>query len=276
MSNKKIYNVHLKAKKELASSTLDLSVKQKGKVMPFSRRIKQDLRDGIILTNSKHELYKMYPNDSMKWQKLPAPTKIAPGTTNLSSVFHGCSKLTEIDLSYWDTSSVTRMNGTFGGLQYLEEIDIEGLDTSNITSMANLFSTIGRRSEGVNIIGIEDLNVSQVTQMQNLFSGANVKELNLSKWNVSNVTDMGLMFRGSSIEKLDITGWDTSKATGMGWMFYECNSLKEVIGVLDLTSATTYDLTHDKKLPSLEKPIQLKNVPRDFKNTGQFEILSYR
>jgi len=279
----KNYNVMIKAIKEVAASDLQINIKNDAETKTFTRRCKQDLREALVLTDSRHDLYVMYGyNATASWTKLPWPTRIAEGTTNLGNVFHACSKLTEVDLSQWDTSSVTNMGMLFSGLSRVKELDISNLDTSNVTRMDNLFSSVGRsNSEPIHIIGLEDLNVSKVENMNNLFRTVNVKELNLSKWDVSNVENMAEMFRYSNVEFIDITNWDTSKVTNFALMFDECNELKEVRGALDLSScSTSQEFTWvGEKLPKLEKPIQLKNVPRGLSildKGGMFEILSYK
>ena len=286
MNKLKNYNVMVKAVKEVASSDLQINIKNDTETKSYTRRCRQDLREALVLTDSRHDLYEMYGyNATASWTKLPWPTRIAEGTINLNYVFHACSKLTEVDLSQWDTSSVTNMVMLFSGLSQLKELDISNLDTSNVTRMDNLFSSVGRsNSEPIHIIGLEDLNVSKVESMNNLFRTVNVKELNLSKWDVSNVQSMAEMFRYSNVEFIDITNWDTSKVTSFQNMFDRCDNLREVRGVFDMSSSydklKTLELTsYGKKPPKLEKPIQLKNVPRGlyiYNEGGLLEILSYK
>lgn len=89
----------------------------------------------------------------------------SPSTT--SKMFYGDVKLTEIDLSGWDTSNTTDMSETFYSCQKLPQIDISNLNTGNCTNMQGLF---GGCYELENIIGLEQLDTSKNTDFSSMFS----------------------------------------------------------------------------------------------------------
>ena len=60
---------------------------------------------------------------------------------SMDSLFLGCLNIEELDLSSWDTSSVTNMNAVFdmNNENKLKYINLAGWDTSNVTTMRNMF-----------------------------------------------------------------------------------------------------------------------------------------
>ena len=90
--------------------------------------------------------------------------------TSLASsagMFRDCRFLTSLDLSGWDTSSVTDMNTMFYGCSSLTSLDLSGWDTSSVTDMNTMF-----------------------------YGCSSLTSLDLSNWNTSNVTNMSSMFYG--------------------------------------------------------------------------------
>ena len=59
--------------------------------------------------------------------------------TDMNSMFYGCSGLTSIDLSSFDTSNVTDMGSMFGDCSGLTSLDLSSFDTSNVIYMNNMF-----------------------------------------------------------------------------------------------------------------------------------------
>ena len=54
-------------------------------------------------------------------------------------MFKGCSGLTSLDLSGWDTSNVTYISDMFNDCTSLTSLDLSGWNMSNVTSMYNMF-----------------------------------------------------------------------------------------------------------------------------------------
>jgi len=122
------------------------------------------------------------------------------GMTDASYLFSGCSNLTSLDVSGFDTSNVTDMRWMFYGCSGLTSLDVSGFDTSNVAYMWQMF-------EGCS--GLTSLDVSG--------------------FDTSNVTYMGWMFYGcSGLTSLDVSGFDTSNVTDMRWMFSGCSSLTTI------------------------------------------------
>jgi surface protein len=54
-------------------------------------------------------------------------------------MFLGCSSLTSLDLSNFNTSSVTDMYGMFYNCYNLTSLDLSNFDTSKVTDMKSVF-----------------------------------------------------------------------------------------------------------------------------------------
>ena len=54
-------------------------------------------------------------------------------------MFFGCWSLTNIDLSNFNTQSVTNMYGMFGGCSSLTNINLSNFNTQNVTNMCAMF-----------------------------------------------------------------------------------------------------------------------------------------
>ena len=54
-------------------------------------------------------------------------------------MFYGCSSLTNIDLSNFNTNNVTNMSGMFYKCSSLKEINLSNFNTNNVTDMYDTF-----------------------------------------------------------------------------------------------------------------------------------------
>lgn len=180
-------------------------------------------------------------------------------------MFSGCTSLTELDLSKWDTRGIKQNNAQFmfDGCTNLKKINVSGWVLKGAISY--MFNECTSLTE---IIGIEDWDVSRVDNISVTFGYCeSLTELDLSNWDVRNVGKMMSTFHGcknlkhiyglenwntsyvysmytlfygcESIEELDIGNWNVSNVNNMSYMFANCNSLKD----LDIVCWDTYSLT---------------------------------
>ena len=143
--------------------------------------------------------------------------------TDMSSMFSGCSALTNLDVSNFNTSNVTNMSGIFSGCSALINLDVSNFNTSNVTDMSGIFSGCSALTN----LGVSNFNTSNVTDMSGIFSGCSaLTNLGVSNFNTSNVTDMSSMFSGcSSLTSIDVSNFNTSNVRSMSNMFHGCSSL---------------------------------------------------
>ena len=122
-------------------------------------------------------------------------------------MFSGCSSLTELNVSNFNTSAVKDMWGMFKGCSGLKELNVSNFNTSKVGNMMEMFSGC-----------------------------SGLKELNVSNFNTSKVWNMREMFyHCSRLTSLDLSNFNTSEVgtswllkAGMGSMFSGCSSLKRI------------------------------------------------
>ncbi|ENI5426956.1 BspA family leucine-rich repeat surface protein, partial [Listeria monocytogenes] len=138
----------------------------------------------------------------------------------------GCRSLEELDVSHFDTSSVTNMNYMFQYCELLEKLDVSHFDTSSVTNMHYMFGGCN----SLEALDVSHFDTSSVTTMETMFAGCNSLEaLDVSNFNTSSVTNMKTMFNGcNSLEELDLSNFDTSSVTTMASMFKDCTALKSL------------------------------------------------
>ena len=143
--------------------------------------------------------------------------------TDMSSMFYGCSSLTTLDVSGWDTGNVTDMNNMFNGCSSLTTLDVSDWDTGSVTNMNGMFNACG----SLKTLDVSFWDTGDVTDMGSMFFGCNsLKTLELSCWDTGNVADMNSMFNGCrSLKTLYVSCWDTGNVTDMSTMFYGCSGL---------------------------------------------------
>ena len=128
-------------------------------------------------------------------------------------MFYGCSSLKSINLSSFNTYSVTSMREMFYGCTSLESIDLSSFNTYSVTSMKNMF----RGCTSLKSIDLSSFNTSKVTSMNNMFYGC------------------------TSLRSIDLSNFNTSRiivANNIDNIFNDCNNLKYInlFGVTEGTS----------------------------------------
>ena len=157
---------------------------------------------------------------------------------DMSEMFSGCSGLTTLDVSNFDTSNVTDMSGMFSEYSGLTTLDVSNFDTSNVTDMSGMFSGYS----GLTTLDVSNFDTSNVTDMSGMFwNCTNLTTINLNGWNTSNVENMRWMFDNcNKLTTLDVSELDTDNATNMEYMFGECRDLTD----LDVSNFNTINVTN--------------------------------
>ena len=155
---------------------------------------------------------------------------------HMSGMFFGCSSLTILDVSKFNTSNVIRMDGMFGGCSNLTRLDVSKFNTTQVTRMDNMFEGCSSLTS----LDVSNFSTSHVTDMEGMFANcSSLTNLDISKFNTTNVTKMGEMFHGCScLTNLDVSNFDTNNVTDMHWMFASCSGLTN----LDISKFNTTNL----------------------------------
>ncbi|MBP5684801.1 MAG: BspA family leucine-rich repeat surface protein [Bacilli bacterium] len=212
----------------------DVSAEQNGSVLAWYTDTDND---------SKYELY-IGQEDGVK------------ANTNSSYAFYYFRNAEIIDLTNFDTSTVTNMNSMFYYTGYnvsTFELDLTNLDTSKVTNMSYMLYSAGYTATTWNIGNLSNWDTSKVINMSNMFFTAGYNSTtwtigNLNNWDTSTVTNMNSMFRYAGYRATtwnngDLSTWDTSKVTNMGYMFYNACS-KVTTFELDISNWDTSKVTN--------------------------------
>ena len=143
--------------------------------------------------------------------------------TEMVSMFNDCTSLILIDLSNFNINKITNMESAFHDCCSLKYINLKNFNTSLVTNMHNTFYNCSSLTS----LDVTSFNTSLVNDMQGLFGQLrSLKSLNLSNFNTSLVTNMEGMFGGSiSLLSLDLSKFNISLTTNFIGMFSNCESL---------------------------------------------------
>ena len=159
--------------------------------------------------------------------------------TDMTDMFYGCSSLTSLDLSFFDTANVTDMYCMFYGCSSLSSLDFSTFNTEKVEDMEGMFGGCSSLTS----LDLGFFNTANVTTMEDMFNGCSgLTSLDLSSFNTEKVQKMGYMFNGcSSLATIYAgDGWNTGAVWSHDKMFTGCTSL---IG----GAGTTYDSNHTGK-----------------------------
>ena len=146
--------------------------------------------------------------------------------TKCSGMFKGCSNITEIDLSNFDTSKVEVMTSMFKECTQLTSINLSNVNTSKVTSMNSMFYKCTQLTS----LDLSTFKTSSVTNMNAMFAHCSqLSSLNLSNFDTSKVTIMCIMFSEcSKLTSLNLYNFNTERVTNMTSMFSGCKNLEYI------------------------------------------------
>ena len=139
-------------------------------------------------------------------------------------MFKECNKITEIDLSNFDSSLVTNTVGMFRDCESLTSIIFGNFDTRGVKQMTHMFCNC----ISLTSLDLSVFDTSKVTSIQYMFKGCySLSFLNLKNFNTSIVKEMQYMFQDcKSLTSLDLSSFDTSLVSKMHYMFTNCTNLE--------------------------------------------------
>lgn len=172
-------------------------------------------------------------------------------TIKMSSMFYGCSKLADVDIASWDVRKVTTTESMLRGTP-ITSLDLSAWNTDSLTNMRYMFEYC----TSLTSLDLTGWNTSNVTDMSGLFShDQRLTDLSMDGWDTGNVRLMGHMFEYcTKLATLDLTGWNTANVTSMYGLFDNCTSLTSLkLGDkwdMGNVTDTTWMFSADRKLAS--------------------------
>jgi len=214
-----------------------------------------NLTGKIKTGKSAERLFADFPANSIQEITLNGLDNIdTSDTVNMAGMFNN-TRFKSLDLSKFNTKSVTDMSNMFTSSWFLTTLDLSSFDTENVTNMAGMFSTC----PGMQTLDLSSFNTGKVTDMSGMFlDDSTLQVLNLSSFNTENVatmesmfaglsglsqsnslvfgdefdthnvTDMAQMFLGAGLPTLDLEKFDTSNVTDMSSMFSSMHNLTQI------------------------------------------------
>ena len=182
--------------------------------------------------------------------------KLSIKMKNCSYMFHNCANISNIDLSYFDSSSIEKtdfmfsqcinlininlinfntinvetMKAMFYDCNKLKNINLLSFNTSNVKDMSFMFGCCNN----LDIIDLFNFSTYKVEDMNSMFLDCtNLKSIDLNNFDTKNVTNMSKMFKKcKNLLDINLTSFETNKVKNMNEMFKECSNLIQ----LDLSS----------------------------------------
>ncbi|MGN0437061.1 MAG: BspA family leucine-rich repeat surface protein [Lachnospiraceae bacterium] len=197
--------------------------------------------DGVLLIEgtdiNKGDL-SVWPWSSTYTSKIKEAKVTGSGSGSIGSMFSGCTVMTSLDLSEFDTTNVTDMSYLFWCCYELTDLNFGNFNTGSVTTMENMFGNCS----GLTSLDVSSFDTSNVTNMGGVFWGCSgLTDLDVSNFDTSNVTSMYSMFyKCSKLTRLDVSNFNTANVINMSSVFSFCSSLSEVnIDNFDTGNATS-------------------------------------
>ncbi|MBL4772614.1 MAG: BspA family leucine-rich repeat surface protein [Alcanivoracaceae bacterium] len=135
---------------------------------------------------------------------------------SMDSAFAYLSNLIPVPNDSPDFSEVTSFNQMFQNNLLLSSLDVSQWNTSSVTDMTSMFG-----KTRIKTLDVSNWNTELVTSMAEMFQESSISSLDVSNWNTQAVTDMSSMFQESCLTHLNVMGWNTSSVITMSYMFAE-------------------------------------------------------
>ena len=129
----------------------------------------------------------------------------------MSKMFSGCSSLTSLDVSHFNTAKVTEMDRMFSSCSKLTSLDVTNFNTANVTDMSYMFANC----VALTSLYLTNFNTEKVTNMIRMFSvcRALTTIYASSKFVTTKVSDSRFMFDNCEKLKGEVVEWTNDKAT---------------------------------------------------------------
>ena len=148
----------------------NVEIKIDGKTIKFEYHLKFE-KEGkykieyLFKKNLTKTDYMFYDCKSIK--NLDLSNFNSQSITDMSNMFCGCKSLTNLNLSNFDTQNVTNMSGMFDGCKSLKKLDLSNFDTQNVTDMSSMFSDCNSLTKD-NIIAEDNKILEEFNKKDNI------------------------------------------------------------------------------------------------------------
>lgn len=131
---------------------------------------------------------------------------------SFEDMFWQCSKLSTLDLRSFNTDNLLSISAMVCHCRGLKSLNVKGWNTSKVKAFRSAFSTHG---SGCTIIGLEDLDTSNCSNFRNLFGSGTWEFLNLSNFDFRNANGDNIGLKAHQLILPPLQNFDTSKSVGL-------------------------------------------------------------
>ena len=174
---------------------------------PEGKPNEKEIKENIEIYVNNEKINFSYYYKFKKEGKYQIKYNFKKNLTNLGYLFCGCSSLTNINISNFNTKNVNNMNNMFSDCKYLTNINLLNFNTKNVINMSYIF----KGCEYLTNVDLSNFNTQNVNKMSYMFSGCKtLTNINLSNFNTQNVSNMSYMFDGcSSLTNINLSNFNT-------------------------------------------------------------------
>ena len=132
------------------------------------------------------------------------------------SYFHKFNKKGKYTIIYIFQKNIAKTNYMFSGCSSLTNINLSNFNTNNVNNMSHMFFGC--------------IFKNKITKTNYMFNGcSSLSNINLSNFNTNNVNNMSDMFSGcSSLTNINLSNFNTNNVNNMSYMFDGCSSLTNI------------------------------------------------
>ena len=161
--------------------------------------------------------------------------------SDASYMFKGCSSLQSIDVSNWNTQALKNGFAMFSNCSALQTIDLSNWNTQSLSSTNYMFENC----TSLHSIDVSNWNTQSLSDASYMFKVcSSLQSIDVSKWNTQALSNVSSMFENClSLEKLNFRNVNFNKVTRAKGMFYNCNALEELWLPLTFDLLTSIDLS---------------------------------
>lgn len=214
------------------------SNQSKSNIEQINFKLGQNITEGIIESfdasenqdNSIIGYYTDTDNNGL-YELTFASDELIVANENSQYLFENLTNISSINFTNFSTIGVINMQGMFSGCSLLSELDVSNFNTNEVKQFGSLnnseFGGMFNNCSSLNSLDLSNWNTSKAENFSGMFFGCkNIESINLNNFDTSKATNMQNMFYDCSIlTNLDVSNFNTSNVTTMHSMFFGCKRI---------------------------------------------------
>jgi len=153
--------------------------------------------------------------------------KIPVYISDCSYMFYNCPNITDVNLSNFELSHVTKMNDMFNYCINLTKVTFPGNETKSLDNMAYMFNYC----KNLKSVDFKNIDTEKVTDMSGMFQNCEqLEKLDLTNFCTLNVSSLNCMFNDCyNLKSIKFSQkFNTDKVLFMNYLFFGCEKMEEL------------------------------------------------